>query len=194
MNPAKTLDAGYFDALYQENPDPWDFETSAYEAAKYAHSIDALGGRRYRCALEVGCSIGVLTRRIANEADRVLAVDISARALDIAIHRDRRPANVTFALAGLPDDLPSGPFDLIVLSEVLYYLGPGDLERATDTVLSRLTPGGDVLLVHWLGETDYPLTGDAASEGFIRRTGRRLTIVQQARGDRYRLDLLRGPD
>ena len=59
------LERDYFEALYTEREDPWDFETSAYEAAKYAATVEALGDRRYGRAIEAGCSIGVLTELLA---------------------------------------------------------------------------------------------------------------------------------
>jgi len=44
---------------------------------------------------------------------------------------------------------------------VLYYLGPADIERT-----AALAPGGAVLLVHWTGPTNYPVSGDEAAERF----------------------------
>jgi len=69
-----SLPPGYFDALYAASPDPWAFETSAYERAKYAATLDALPARRYRRALEVGCSIGVLTRQLADRCDIKISI------------------------------------------------------------------------------------------------------------------------
>ena len=76
------LTAGYFDELYAGDPDPWGFETSAYEQAKYAATIDALEGRRYATALEIGCSIGVLTARLApSEGNCCVRLDADRRAM-----------------------------------------------------------------------------------------------------------------
>jgi predicted TPR repeat methyltransferase len=193
LSASATLTADYFDALYAKDPDPWRFQTSDYEDAKYTATIAALRGRTFATGLEVGCSIGVLTGRLATIAESLVATDISARALEAARARNQAHPHVSFSNQGLPKSLPDGPFDLIVLSEVLYYLDRDDLLAATDHVIDRMAVGGDVLLVHWLGETAYPLTGDAAAEGFLMRAGRRLTTVQQARTEHYRLDHLRRP-
>ena len=184
----------YFDELYGRDADPWRFETSAYERDKYAETVAALPRRRYGRVLEVGCSIGVLTALLAERADQLLATDVAEAALAVARKRLAAARNVSFERAAFPDEAPEGPFDLIVLSEVLYYLSAADLRRAADVAMARLAPGGEVLLVHWLGETpDYPLTGDEAADGFLAAAVPPLTTVRRERRERYRLELMRAP-
>jgi 2-polyprenyl-3-methyl-5-hydroxy-6-metoxy-1,4-benzoquinol methylase len=191
MSRRTTLGEDYFRSVYAANPDPWKFAQSEYERAKYDATIASLGSRRYESGLEVGCSIGVLTGRLALQVRRLTAIDIADQPLSAARARNQAFGNITFLKAAFPHQAPPGAFDLIVLSEVLYYLSQQDLERACDATLERLTAGGDMVLVHWLGETDYPLTGDEAAEGFIRRAGPALTTIQRTRHERYRLDVLR---
>ena len=64
-----------FDRLYASNPDPWGFETSEYEQAKYADTLAQLDGRHFRSGLELGCSIGVLSRLLGPRCDRLLGLD-----------------------------------------------------------------------------------------------------------------------
>ena len=75
MNPlqSNSLPPSYFDKLYSENPDPWKFETSVYEANKYAATIAALPKERYRAAFEIGGSIGVLTEKLQERCDSLLS-------------------------------------------------------------------------------------------------------------------------
>ncbi len=186
----------YFDALYKRDPDPWKFETSAYEAGKYAATIAALPRERYRQALEVGCSIGVLTESLAARCDRLMGIDIAEAAVERARTRLRHLANVRLACRAFPGEVqqhaPPDGYDLIVLSEVLYYLDAPALMRAVRVTRSVASPGADILLVHWLGPTpDYPLTGDAAAELFIDATRPVATILHQASERDYRIDLLR---
>ena len=69
MRVTERVGPAFFDDLYAADPDPWDFETSPYEAAKYDATIAALEGRRFASGLEIGCSIGVLTDRLRAHCD-----------------------------------------------------------------------------------------------------------------------------
>jgi hypothetical protein len=71
----QTLKPEYFDALYTTDPDPWNFASSPYERVKYTLTLNAMPKPRYRLGLEVGCSIGVLTRLLASRCDAVVAID-----------------------------------------------------------------------------------------------------------------------
>ncbi|URD36907.1 nodulation S family protein [Methylobacterium tardum] len=185
-----SLPASYFGERYAANLDPWDFETSDYERAKYAATLDALPRDRYASVLEVGCSIGVLTEVLARRCDALVSLDLAERALERARERCRDLPHVRFELAQVPGQWPEGTFDLILLSEVVYYLDAGDVARLADRVQGCLRPGGEVVLVHWTGETHYPLTGDEAAERFIDGTRAFLRVQSQSRTDKYRLDVL----
>ena len=183
-----SIDRTYFDALYAADPDPWQFATSDYEREKYAASLAALPDATYQAALEVGCSIGVFTRALAARCKTLLALDVADAALAQA-RQQCRESNVTFQNRSVPDDWPEGSFDLIVLSEVLYYLDISALSRVAAKVDLSLPQGGVVLLVHYLGETDYPISGDEAAETFIAAT--KYPVLSHARTSTYRLDVLK---
>ena len=153
-----TLGPEYFEKVYAAADDPWGFTNRWYEERKYALSLAMLPRRRYAEAFEPGCSIGVLTALLAPRCDRLLSWDVSPEAVRQA--QERAPgARVERAM--IPDDWPPGAFDLIVFSEVLYYLGPEDLNRALRLAAGSLTPDGTLLAVHWRHPVaDYPLTGD----------------------------------
>ncbi len=190
MNEA-SLPASYFDALYARDQDPWGFRTRDYERAKYEDTVAALERRRFSSAVEVGCSIGELTARLAPHCDMLLGVDIAEAALVQAQARNAEAPNVRFARLALPDERPDGRFDLIMLSEVLYYFSRADVAKVAAWVCEALRPGGVALLVHWLGETpDYPLTGDTAVQAFLTDTAGTLTIDRRWRRELYRIDRL----
>jgi trans-aconitate methyltransferase len=179
----------YFDQLYAADPDPWRFATSAYERAKYLVTLAALPARRFASGLEVGCSIGVLTRLLAAQCDRLLGVDVSAAPLVQARRSCADLRHVNFRQARVPVEWPAGRFDLIVLSEVLYFLSPAQIAATARRLEGCLLPGAAVVAVNWLGDTDTECDGDAAAELMIAATRGRLTRRLQLRMPRYRLDV-----
>lgn len=161
------VEPAFFDDLYARDPDPWSFETSEYEAAKYDATIAALEPP-YASALEVGCSIGVLTQRLVAHCGKVLALDVAEAALAKA--RARVPEAI-FEHREIPEQWPEGAFDLIVCSEVLYYLDPPALDRTLEAIDRTLVPSGSLLAVHWRHPTErYPLRGDEV-HGELERLG-----------------------
>lgn len=180
-------DPGYFERLYARDPDPWRFATSDYERDKYAATIGALPDRRFASGFEIGCSIGVLTKQLAERCDALLGVDVS----DIALGQARqRCPGVRFENMDLRTAWPPGQFDLILFSEVLYYLGLDGIRRVAERTVSSLMPGGVVVLVNWFGPTDGACTGEEAAELFISASAPRLSPTVQQRAEKYRLDVL----
>ncbi|MEN5195728.1 class I SAM-dependent DNA methyltransferase [Sphingobacterium faecium] len=190
MEEKQSLTADYFTAVYDRNEDPWDFETSAYEAAKYAATIAALPNKQEERVLEVGCSIGVLTRILAQRCIHLLAIDVSQKALDIATRRCEHVRNVTFKKASFPKELPTEQFNLIMISEVAYYLSASDWRSAIGSLYERLVSGGHIVLVHWLPEVhDYPQTGDQVHDLFEQLMKDKMKRMFSNRADRYRIDV-----
>jgi len=190
----RTLEPAYFDAVYARDSDPWKFGSSPYERNKYAATLSALPKARYENALEIGCSIGVLTRELAPRCDAILAVDVAPAPLIEARRRCAEFPSVRFEPMFVPGQWPGGLFDLVLLSEVVYYLQVEDLERLASKVVGSLIPGGDVVLVHWTGETDYPLTGDEAADRFIAAVEPSLRLGRTERRTDFRLDVLWRPE
>jgi len=154
-----SLGADYFAEVYGRHDDPWRLESRWYERRKRAITIASLPEERYRSALEVGCSIGVLSGDLAERCDDLLAIDVSASA--IARARQRQLAGVRFEVADAASDFPSGRYDLIVLSEVGYYLSPADFRTLLEDTSAHLTEGGTLVACHWRhAVADYPQGGD----------------------------------
>ncbi|WP_018658108.1 class I SAM-dependent methyltransferase [Actinomadura flavalba] len=162
-----TLEPGYFAAMYAASPDPWGFTDRWYERRKYDITLATLPRARYAAAFEPGCSVGVLTARLAERCDDLLACDGSAAAVAQA---RRRAPGARVERRTLPDEWPDGAFDLIVLSELLYYFDDADLARVLDRATAALRPDGTVVAVHWRHPvSDYPQTGDAVHAALAER-------------------------
>jgi len=184
-----TLPPAYFDALYAETPDPWNFQSKPYEHEKYAATLAHLPRERYACGLELGCSIGVLSRMLAARCDELLCLDVSQAALETARARCRELTCVRFQRRTLPAEFPPGTFDLILLSEVGYYFAPPDLRKLGERCVAALNSGGDLVAVHYLPVVpDYPLSGDEV-HAEIEQWG--LSHIAGFRAERYRLDIWR---
>jgi SAM-dependent methyltransferase len=182
--PAKIFDRDHFERLYERDADPWRYRSSPYEERKHAATVASLALPRYAKALDLGCSIGVLSQRLAALCDEVVAVDTSMRALTMA--RESCRANITFKQAHLPGGDWGEGFDLIVLSEILCYL-----QKPAITVLARriqqaALPGAEIIAVHGTGYNGCSLSGDAVSDA-LRQTlpG---TSLASFRTRHYRLD------
>jgi predicted TPR repeat methyltransferase len=193
MNPnaLDTVSPDYFAKIYETNTDPWQFETSPYEREKYLASLTALPLKKYSRAFEIGGSIGVLTRMLADRCDKLLSVDVSPIAQRRARARCSEQPNVDLKIMHFPRERPAQTFDLIVLSEVGYYLCERDLLIARDWIINSLQTGGQLLLVHWTPFVeDYPLTGDEVHDCFLEVTPTPLSRVYYARKPKYRIDVL----
>ncbi len=187
-----TLSQHYFDDVYKASEDPWSFTSSEYEREKYAATLAALPKARYASAFEIGCSIGVLSAGLAPRCEALLAVDVSETPLRAARERLASFPQVTIRQMSVPAEFPTGPFDLILFSEVGYYFSLPDLERVRGLIIERLRPGGHLVMVHWTPFVpDYPLTGDRVHEAFLALAshGQPLTHLSGQRAEKYRLDV-----
>lgn len=140
----------HFERLAHDSADPWDYETSDYEQAKYRRTLENLPEATGR-TLEIGCSIGVFTAMLAPRCSPLLAVDFSPTALERARQRLAGQDGVEFRRTRLPEETPAGPFDTIVAAEVLYYWSRELVGAGLVRLEAALAPGGTLLAVHWRG-------------------------------------------
>jgi len=139
----------YFDELFEGNDDPWAFKQRWYERRKRALTLAALPRERYASVFEPGCANGELSADLATRAERLLACDTCVAAVGLARQRLNGLDHVTVIQARLPEQWPDERFDLIVLSELGYYLDETDLNRWIDCALASLTDTGQLLACHW---------------------------------------------
>lgn len=137
------------DRLHRDEPDPWGVDVRWYERRKRAVCLALLPRPRFARGLEVGCSVGALTADLAERCDALVAVDSSRAAVAEARRRLRGLAHVELREADVPADWPEGRLDLVVVSEVGYFLSPRALDELVGRVRDSLTADGVVLLCHW---------------------------------------------
>lgn len=173
----------YFEQRYSGSADPWNLVERWYEQRKYAHTLAALPRRRYRTAFEPGCSVGVLTADLAARCDSLLATDRVAAAADQAAVRTRELPHVQVRQMAIPEEWPAGSFELIVLSELLYYFDDETLRDVLACTAQALEPDGTLVTVHW----NHPVPEH-------HRTGRELAPVLSATPGLTLLTDCRDPD
>jgi SAM-dependent methyltransferase len=182
--PAKIFDRDYFERLYERDADPWRYRSSLYEERKHTATLASLAQPHYVKTLDLGCSIGVLTQRLAAISDEVVAVDTSMRALTMA--RESCRANITFKQAHLPGGDWGEGFDLIVLSEILCYLQKPAIAVLARRIELAALSGAECIAVHGIGYNGCSLSGDAVSESFQQALPG--TPLASFRTRHYRLD------
>lgn len=134
--------------------DPWHYD-SAYEQEKYAIQLELLPPGRIEQALELACAEGHFTALLADRVDHLVATDISSRALQRAAERCSAHVNIEFRQLDFFADAPLAPMDLIVCSEVLYFLkDEAELRRVTERLAAALRPGGSLITAHALVLSD----------------------------------------
>lgn len=169
MRAGSTRDPDYFERIYTTSDDPYGFDRNDFEQLKFARLLEVCGDGPFERALEVGCAVGSFTELLAPRCRELVAVDISATAVARAAERLSFFAGVTCEVRNLPSDLPSGSFDLIVASDVLYYWIKADVEAAVRRFATALRPGGALVAAHYVPPWGVLLTGDEAHD-IVRAT------------------------
>lgn len=187
----------YFERLF-ETEDPWDY-TNAYETLKYQQTLSLVPQGPIANAMEIACAEGIFTRMLAGKVGRLTAVDISSKALERAAGRCADLQNVSFQQLNLVQDAIPAGLDLLVCSEVLYYLvDEKRLRRVAEKMAQALAPGGRLLTAHAFQLTDDPTRtgfdwGDPYGADTISRVFGEsgLSLERSIVTELYRIDLFR---
>lgn len=150
-----SLDAQYFADLYACNEDPWAFRTRWYEKRKRDLLMACLPRQCYQRVFEPACANGELSALLAERCAELLCQDLDPTAVGLARDRLAGAPHASVDLARLPGDWPGGCFDLIVLSELGYYLDPTDWLQVIEQSVASLTYDGGLLACHW----KHPIAG-----------------------------------
>lgn len=187
----------YWEQFYA-NEDPWSYGNS-YDQTKFRHTLDNLPKEPVEKALELACAEGHFTVQLAPRVKHLTAVDIAPSAVARAKKRCAGSANIDFGILDLlEDDIPGG-FDLVVCSEVLYYVKKEYLDAVVAKVVAAARIGGHLLTVHGFDlvddrnatgfEWDGEFGGKAVSEAIARADG--VALVRELRTPLYAVQLWR---
>jgi SAM-dependent methyltransferase len=151
----------YFTGLYDKSDDPWLLRDRWYERRKRALTLAALPDERYANAYEPGCANGEMAAELATRCDALFATDLNDDAVALARQRVQHLAHVSVERRATPDEWPRGEFDLIVVSEIAYYLSGTQLAALIKRLRESLEPGGTVIACHWRRPIEaWPHSGD----------------------------------
>jgi peptidoglycan/xylan/chitin deacetylase (PgdA/CDA1 family) len=190
----------HFESLFASRRYPWDYE-SEYEQVKYSQTL-SLVPTGVDSAIEVGCAEGHFTKHLATRVDSLVAADISRVALDRAATRCAGLPNVKFQQLDLTKDAPRGTFELVVCSELLYYVGDvAALRKATRRLADAILAGGHLLTSHTNLLVDdpqrpgfdwgLPFGARVIGETFEQETP--LRLVKEIQTPLYRVQLFNRP-
>jgi SAM-dependent methyltransferase len=180
-----------FEKLYRADPDPWRTLTDPYESHKRERTLAACGAGPFASACDVGAGTGLLAAALAPRCDRLLALDGAPTAVAEAQRRLASFPHADARVATLPDGLPTGPLDLVVASEILYYLDDDAFHMVLPWLPDALADGGRVVAVHWTGSApDLRRSADDVGAALVATPGLRLVEDGTGPTEGFRLDVL----
>lgn len=188
-------DAGYFDEKFAADEDPWHYEDSWYETRKRKLVLASLPDRHYRNAFEPGCANGALSAALAMRSSRLLCADFSPRAVALAQARLANFPHVRVQVLTVPDAWPTEQYDLVVISEIGYYLEAGRCAELARLACSSVEPGGTLLCCHWRRVADDFRTTGAAVHRIFTQTAKisSLRAVTLIGDDEFLIQVWRRP-
>lgn len=186
----KSVPSSFFDETFRQSSDPWAYTSSFYETSKFRTTIKCLPKVQFKNAFEIGCAIGVLSQKLAKKCDRLLSVDHSEVGLEEARKRCAGLPQVRFEQMQIPQQFPTEKFDLILFSEVGYYLTMPDLLTTKQKIIDQLLPGGYLLMVHFRYPVEsFILNGDIVHDTFLQESAQFLKHLGDPRQRKFWIDL-----
>lgn len=182
--------ADHFDHFFDEG-DPYGIDENPDEQLKFARTLEVCGQGQLGRVLEIGSAVGSFTELLAPRATEVLALDVSPAAIAKIARRLHGHPNVRPVMMTIPAEFPDGPFDLIVASDILYYLRYEQLLRSQQKIEAALAKGGAFVAVHYVPRMGSVLDGDEAHDILTGHTKLRHVLSERTefgRGRTYRID------
>ncbi len=127
--------------------DPWQLDTNPFERERHTQMLRlSLAQGSITNALEVGCAAGAFTEKLAPYCQRLTVIDVVARAIARARRRLKETPHISWIVSDVQQFSTNELFDLIVVAEVLYYLGDkAEMRAAVQNLVRVLAPGGHLV-------------------------------------------------
>lgn len=137
-------------------------ELPPHEKKKSEHMRELIGDRKFKRCLDVGCGIGNMTRVLADRCDKVHAIDIDPEKLryisNLLVNILHQPPEkfsfdavdlekVDFSPQYVQDLLGESQFDLIIFTDVIYYLSKETRLKVVKGIEEMLDPSTGLLLI-----------------------------------------------
>ena len=122
------------------------FETEKWNRNNHYHAL-LIENLPRNCghALEIGCGIGTFSRLLATRSNRVTAMDLSPKMIEIAKNLSESHTNIDFQVADvLETKFPDEHFDAIVSIATFHHL---PLEQVLPKLKKALKTGGKLLIL-----------------------------------------------
>ncbi len=145
-----------FKSIYATESDPWNIGNA--DSDRYNLYVDLItqNATGHEKILDIGCGFGAFLARFQGTFNKLVGVELSAEA--VAKGKERFPfiqfiPGSADELAGiLPED---SSYDLIVCSDVIYYLNERGKHRLLRSIAERLSPDGIAFIAAWCPGGDY---------------------------------------
>lgn len=181
--------ASRLDRMFLERLDPWSYAGDANSEQRRRLTLNALPRLRYERLLEIGCAEGWMSEWLAERANELVCVDVSAVAIERARARCARFPHVRFVQMDVLEDLPAGPFDAIACCGVLVMLPLASQDEVRDRLVKALRRGGDLVLENQTHASPGSLAGAFVAERFHRHP--ELDPIHHERAADYDIDVFR---
>ncbi|PDT34949.1 MULTISPECIES: nodulation methyltransferase NodS [Sinorhizobium] len=127
--------------------DPWGLDANPFERERHTQMLRlSLAQGSIANALEVGCAAGAFTVQLAPHCQRLTVIDVVPQAIEKARRRMKDPPHISWIVSDVQQFAPDERFDLIVVAEVLYYVGGiAEMRAAVRNLVRMLAPGGHLV-------------------------------------------------
>lgn len=144
-----------FEEVYEAESDPWGIGDA--ESPRYNRYVELLRPYVKGSVLDIGCGMGALLARFRNEASELFGVELSRIAIERGVQRFPFIQFYQGSATSMEDvvAIDGRCFDVIICSDVIYYLEDRYKDRLIAWIGQHLAPGGKALIAAYCPGKKY---------------------------------------